>query len=206
MTDIGELWLEADDGRTRLGCGEPLEQLPSDPAAIRQHARFDTHGRYRPLTGARNLRRGWWVEAGETLSPDEVVEAVYPLATVHRKQYPEGMLRVVTLDEVLARQSGRYESAASLPPAGRERVRRVLCRDWCVRTPVWASDERPPDTGIPCPEPCSVFVALAREAAQWDAAPPIPSAIDDTVEFADFEAPGNRIRETYLALLREDGP
>lgn len=205
MNEIGELWLESGPTGFRIGCGEPLDALPAVAATVRQRVRFDANGRYRPLTGARNLPRNWFVEAQTEGARDKIVETVYPLALAHRREFAEGTLRIVTLEEVLTRQSGRYENAADLSPEGRERVRRVLCHDWCVRTPVWAG-EQPPANGIPCPEPCSVFVALAREAAQWEANTPESAAIDDTVEFADFESPGNRIRETYLGLLREDGP
>ncbi len=55
------------------------------------------------------------------------------------------------------------------------------------------------DGEIPCPEPCSVLVSLCREAALWQREPPSPAQADPNVAFAAFDAPGNEIREAYLA-------
>jgi sirohydrochlorin cobaltochelatase len=196
------------------GPGEPTVELPPDPEAIRRYVRLDEAGRYRPLSGASNLRPGWWVPLRDGLTAADVIEAVYPLATVHFRQYAEGTLRVVPLDEVLERQSGRYESARQLSPHGRQVVRDVLCGQ-CVRTPVWpltsnpqppTSHLQPPTSHLPCPEPCSVFVALAREAAAWEREGTPPGPVDPAVPFAAFEEPGNEIRETVLAALHIPAP
>ena len=97
----------------------------------------------------------------------------------------------------MARQRGRYRVAGELDAEGRERARDVLCGR-CERTPAWAG-EAASQEAIPCPEPCSVMVALCREAALWQREPPAPTSADATVAFADFAAPGNEIREAYLA-------
>jgi hypothetical protein len=57
---------------------------------------------------------------------------------------------------------------------------------------------------VPCPEPCSVFVSLCREAALWEQAPPQPAAVDDRVAWAAFDEPGNEVREAYLQLRLEE--
>ncbi len=141
---LGELRIEAD---RVCGPGTPTVELPPDPDAIRRHVRFDGAGRYRPLPGARGLRSGWYVRAAACTAAD-IVEVVYPLALVHRQQAAAGSLRVVPLDAVLARQSGRYESAAALSPRGRELVREILCGQ-CVRTPAWPLTS--PTSGLPTP-------------------------------------------------------
>lgn len=164
-----------------------------------EHTRTDGAGRYRPLTGARTLKRGWRVEATTVEAIEAAIETVYPLARTHQRQRAEGTLRVVGLDEVLARQSGRYEGSSALSERGRGLAVEVLC-GLCVRQPVWAG--RPCGAeGIPCPEPCSVMVSLCREAALWEAGPPGTAAADAAVAFAAFDEPGNELREQYLAKM-----
>lgn len=165
---------------------------------LREVVRFDERGRYRPLSGAKSLPGGWRVRCRAD-DVDAVIEAVYPLATVHTRDWARSELRVVSLDDVLARQSGRYAIAASLDEDGRRLAREILCGD-CVRSPVWAG-EAPEGSEIPCPEPCSVFVSLCREAALWQDVRPDPSGIDPDVAYAAFEREGNAIREAYLARM-----
>lgn len=167
------------------------------PDALREWVRQDHRGRYRPLPGARTMRRGWQVRCrddGELLA---ALDAIYPLARQHIEQHERGELRVVPLDEVLGRQTGRYAVAAQLGPQGREAAARVLC-GLCVKTPVWRSGSVT-EWAIPCPEPCSVLVALCREAALWEKAPPDSAPMDGSLPFARFELPGNQVRESYLA-------
>jgi len=164
--------------------------------ALREHVRFDHAGRYRPLNGARTLPGNWQISLPESLT-EAAIEAVYPQALLHQQQASAGTLRVVAYDEVVGRQRGRYRIAGELDAEGRERARGVLCGR-CVRTPEWAKEETP-GGGIPCPEPCSVMVALCREAALWQREPPEAATADPTVAFADFAAKGNAVREAYLA-------
>ena len=100
----------------------------------------------------------------------------------------------------MGRQRGRYRVAGELDEDGRERAQRVLCGE-CVRTPVWAGEATVAGSvsDIPCPEPCSVKIALCREAALLEREPPPASSPDATVAFADFAAEGNATREAYLA-------
>lgn len=187
-----------------IGTGEPAGPPLTTSSEVREKVRFDRTGQYRPLSGARGLPTGWHAVLSDGLTMDDAIEAVYPLATIHRAQFEDGSLRVVGLDDVLSRQSGRYEGAAQLSSAGRALVRDVLCNDVCVRVPVWAGLSAA--TGeIPCPEPCSALVALAREASLWEQDPPELTTPDPTVEFAEFEVPGNVVRETYLRRARGEG-
>ncbi len=165
--------------------------------ALREWVRQDGGGRYRPLPGARTMRRGWQVRCRNDEELLAAIDAIYPLARQHIEQHERVELRVVPLDEVLGRQSGRYAVAASLGPQGREAAAQALC-GLCVKTPVWRSGSVAEWT-IPCPEPCSVLVALCREAALWEKAPPDPAPVDAGLPFARFDLPGNQVREAYLA-------
>jgi hypothetical protein len=254
IESIGELVVDRASGVVAVpNSAGRLTEVESNAAALRERIRFDGGGRYRPLSGARTLPRGWFVrmqrpaptavpvvrtgpgvamrgerysvtavrayleskealgiqnvvrapqppsrEPEQLLTEDEVVETVYPLATVHRAQYADGTLRVVTLDDVIGRQQGRYRSAAELDGPGRERARTVVCGA-CVRRPVWAG-EVSREADIPCPEPCSVLLAFVREAAEWQRERPAQLPADPAVPFAAFDKPGNELREAWLRL------
>jgi hypothetical protein len=179
--------------------GEGIE-LPPDPEVLRAWARTDTSGRYRPLPGARTLRGGWRVRFTSLDAMAAGLDAIYPLAQLHLAQWEDGCLEVVGLDEVLRRQSGRYDGSAALSEAGRELAVDLLCRATCVKAPAWHGDQ-PAGAAIPCPEPCSVLVSLCREAVAWERDRPEPVPPRPEVPFAAFEEPGNELREAYLARM-----
>ena len=197
---LGEVAVAFREGRVELSgpCSGPdAVELKPTVEALREHVRFDGDGRYRPLSGARTMPGGWRVSLPGNLT-EAAIEAVYPQALLHQEQAAQGTLRVVPFEEVVARQRGRYRVAGELDDEGRERARDVLCGR-CVRTPVWAGATAS-EGAIPCPEPCSVVVALCREAALWQREAPEPAEPDASVAFADFPTPGNALREAYLAL------
>ena len=196
---LGEVAVAFRGGRAELSgprSGTGAHELEGTIEAVREHARFDDQGRYRPLSGARTMPGNWRVSVHENLT-EAAIEAIYPQALLHQRQTAEGTLRVVPFEEVVARQRGRYRTAGELDAEGRERAREALCGQ-CVRTPVWAGDAAS-EGATPCPEPCSVMIALCREAALWRREAPPPSTPDPGVPFADFSTPGNEIREAYLA-------
>ena len=130
---------------------------------------------------------------------EAALEVVYPLAKVHQRQLAAGELRVVPLEDVLARQSGRYEETATLSLEGRERAIATVCGE-CVRCPVWNAEPCGP-RDIPCPEACSVLVAFCREAAIWQIETPSARPPDALVAWAAFDEPGNELRERYLSAM-----
>lgn len=196
---LGELTIEQHDRGFTLrgpeGRGEAVSVV-CEPTELSDRIRTDDLGRYRPLSGARTMRCGWETDCANRKQLDSALDAIYPLARTHKAQWRAGTLRVVSLDELLKRQSGRYAAATSLSDAGRKLATLALCGD-CVRTPVW-NQEIPPKDGIPCPEACSVLVALCREAAIWESDRPTPSDINDGIGYAEFYRPGNGTRETIL--------
>lgn len=196
---FGEVGVAFRAGRVELSgprSGPDACELTDTVEALREHVRTDDHGRYRPLSGARTIPGKWRVSLPENLT-EAAIDTIYPQALLHQRQAAQGTLHVVPLDEVVARQRGRYRIAGELDSEGQERARDTLCGR-CVRTPVWAG-EAVPEEEIPCPEPCSVMIALCREAALWQRETPQPSSPDPEVAFADFPTPGNEVREAYLA-------
>jgi hypothetical protein len=198
---VGELTFEPAGGGWRLHgpratAAERLVYSSAD--SLRQWVRFDEGSRYRPLSGARSLPPDWATELPGDAALCEALETIYPLAACHVDQLAGSVLRTCSLDEVLARQSGRYESASALSEPGRIAAVNVLCGR-CVRTPVWNTlNANGIASSIPCPEPCSVMVSLCREAATWENDPPQPVAADPSVGFAGFETPGNELRDAWL--------
>ena len=196
---LGEVAAAFGGGRVELSgprVGPEPTKIEATIEALREHMRFDDGGRYRPLSGARTLPGNWRVSLPETLT-EAAIDAIYPQALLHQRQAAAGTLRFATYDEVVGRQRGRYRVAGELAEEGRERARDVLCGR-CVRTPVWAG-EGVAEAAIPCPEPCSVLVALCREAALWQQEAPEAVAPVPSVGFADFATVGNEVREAYLA-------
>ncbi len=181
--------------------GAANRTITGTPEAVFAHVRLGDDGRYRPLSGAATLPTGWSAPLGPAFDADIAIETVYPLALTHQRQFAAGTLRVVPLEDVLARQSGRYESSAVLSEEGRARAAGVVCGA-CVRHPVWNGAACAPE-GIPCPEACSVLVAFCREAASWQASPPPPEPPDPRIPWAAFEEPGNELRERYLQEMAE---
>jgi len=166
VAKFGELTVEAHNGGFTLRgpkvAGDPA-MLPCDPVTISHHVRADDAGKYRPLSGARTMRTGWATLCATRGDVDRLLDVIYPLARTHQDQWRAGNLRVVPIDDVLARQSGRYAHTSGLSAAGRQLVIETLCGG-CVRTPVWA-EKTLPEGGIPCPEACSLFVEQCRESA-----------------------------------------
>lgn len=173
---------------------------PGDPDSLRTWIRSDDVGRYRPLSGAYGMRMDWTWRHHDLSALLEALNAVYPLAWRHHCLHRLGGLRVTSARDVLARQSGDYEVAGALDEAGLAAAVSSLC-DRCIRTPIWHSGGC--DPVVPCPEPCSVFVALARDAAGWATTPIGPMADDSDAPFAAFNRAGNAIRNAYLRN-RED--
>jgi len=182
--------------------GETIVDIPPDPDAIRERVRFDIAGRYRPLPGALTLPGGWRARCYSEQEARAVLDAVYPLAADHEEQRQAGLLRLIPLEAVLERQTGRYRVARKLDDEGRSAARRSLC-GLCAKAPLWAGAS-PSAGSIPCPEPCSAMVALCREAALWQNDTPPAAPVDPAIPFADFESPGNEIREDYLRARYHD--
>jgi hypothetical protein len=198
LRKVGDLVIEERGAQCVIGVpGAGAPRVVRSAQELREVVRSDDRGRYRPLSGAGTLPAGWEAHCHNDLPLEQVLEVVYPLARTHQRQLAAGTLELCSLDDVLRRQSGRYESSATLSQVGRALAVETVC-GVCVRRPVWHGAACGP-ADIPCPEPCSVMVAFCREAALWEAEPPACSEPDPAVAFAAFEEPGNELREHYLS-------
>lgn len=199
---IGQLTITRLESGYRLegppGEAEP-EEWPGDADRLRERVRHTDAGRYRPLRGARDLPAGWFCLCPDADVLAACIEAVYPLALTHLQQAETRTLRVIPITETFRRQAGRYAAAGNLDDDGRRRARAVLCSR-CVRTPVWAGDAMEGDGAIPCPEACSVMMALCRAMVKWNEAERPDAPPDEEAGFAEFDNP----RHPWRYELGED--
>ena len=199
---FGELTVrKQESGYLVYGPGRKAEeQLQLSDADFREWVRTSDDARYRPLSGQRGLRSGWCRSCRDERELEQCVSMVYPLAIEHSRQQALDRLRVVSEGEVLARQTGLYAGAANTTQEERDAVREELCSR-CVRSPVWGGERG----DIPCPEPCSCYVALCKEVATWHDTIPEATDEDPRVGFAEFHREGNGVRESVLKRLRTIG-
>lgn len=165
----------------------PLREIPS-AREMRELAKYDASGGYRPLRTAPGLRAGWRTT---TASPDEFLrrlDAVYPALFATWIAFRRGEAAPVPLRRTLNRQTGMYRFAGGIPGAMAGRIRRELCAAGCLRQVAWPveEDEEPPrletpERAIPllCAEACTFAVnrarELAKEARGQGGAPPAPA-------------------------------
>ncbi len=218
--------------RHRDDAGAVDLDLHEEPREAREIAKLTEKGEYRPLKSSSNLRRGWELRVKSARDLAVAVNYLYPAAQVHWHLYREGKLDVTSYRENAARQSGIYKRIQRLSDEGVQNAARACCEDTvCLKKTLWDVDEETPlamDRGngeIPCPEPCSVFVSLARRVRLFeredkrdldeiglspsekeDLAALVEAASAGSVEYAreaEFEEPLNerRLRYRRLTLL-----
>jgi sirohydrochlorin cobaltochelatase len=151
----------------------------------RQIAKYDSSGAYRPLKGAPNLPRGWFIELTNIDDLKKALDYFYPGAIRTWLTYQSGSALPVCLRKTLNRQTGMYRVTRKLTDNQAQDLVKETCRsdNRCLRTILWGiEDNRPPDflpssktdpifdqTGwkraaLPylCLEACNLLVAAAR--------------------------------------------
>jgi 4Fe-4S iron-sulfur cluster binding domain/DR2241 stabilising domain len=151
----------------------------------RRLAKFDCHGRYRPLKGAPDLQRGWVLELKDLASLHQAIDEFYPGALGMFIALQRGEIRRTPFRATVDRQSGMYRITQKIRTDEAEELVRAECRSdrKCLRTILWPIEPGQalnflPDskfdplfdqTGakrrtIPflCLEPCNLLVAAAR--------------------------------------------
>ena len=196
--------------------------------SAREISKLTEHGEYRPLKSAPNLRRGWVLLAPDAAALSVAMNYLYPAGVVHWHLYREGELEITDYRQNAARQSGIYKRVQRLSDRGVQDAARACCEDAvCLKKTLWNVDAGTPlemdrgDGGIPCPEPCSVFVSFARRVRLFereernlapgeltpsekeDLAALVEAAATGSVGFAreaEFEEPLNERRMRYRNL------
>ena len=217
-----------DDREQQPDTLEPID----DVLELDDLARLDDHGRYRPLRTAPSLRSGWYLTTDSGRALMAAIETLYPATISNWSLEQQAALDVCHWTTTAARQSGMYAVVDDLPIEVLSRGVQACCTDeTCLKRRRWEYDEDTPiqvpsgDQPMPCREPCSLFIAAAREWTKEADAPPGPEtgelasihheqikAVLDAVaehgisEIRDgaVEHPANRYRVRYLrALLSE---
>jgi len=205
----------------------------TDPVDVRDVARHDERGRYRPLATAPTLPTGWvFVD----LDPEDLVAAVesfYPatIANWHRER--EGDLDVTHWRDTAERQTGMFALVDELSGEQVDWLAEACCVDsQCLKRREWDETEDREldvprgDGEFPCREPCSLVIAAAREFAlgereesetyELELTPGEREQLDavvdavaegraDEIREGDFDDPANRYRVRYLRAKRFDG-
>lgn len=164
---------------------ESLE-IARDPYAAREIAQTTADGEHRPLKTAPNLRRGWALVGLDGRGLWTALDYLYPACAVHWHAGREGTLRVTHWRETAGRQSGIYSAVGLLPNEAVRNTARACCADVvCLRRVAWELDESTPldvfpeeepveGARVPCPEPCSLFISLARKVLSLERSPRQP--------------------------------
>lgn len=200
-----------------------------DPRMAREISKTTAAGEYRPLKSSPNLKRGWELRLANADDLFTAMGYLYPAGVVHWHLHREGRLETTSYRENAARQSGIYKRVQRLSDGGVQDAARACCDDAvCLKRILWDVDGDTPlrmDPGggeIPCPEPCSVFVAFARRVRLFerekkrdldaiglspsekeDLAALVEAAATGSVGFAreaEFEEPLNERRMRYRRL------
>lgn len=154
--------------------GTPLEVLDS-VCALRELAKFDAKGAYRPLKTAPGLRRGWITSTTDPREFLNRLDALYPGLFATWIAFDSGNLAPVPLRETLDRQTGMYRFAGSISDEMANRILTDLCGSGCLRRVAWTlRSESPPvliqrepgEIPLVCTEACTFAVTRARELAK----------------------------------------
>lgn len=204
-------------------------KLHEDPRGAREISKTTEGGEYRPLKSSPNLRRGWELRVSGAVDLVVAMNYLYPAGVVHWHLHREGRLEMTSYRQNAARQSGIYKRVQRLSDEGVQDTARACCEDVvCLKRTLWDVDGDTSlgmDRGegnIPCPEPCSVFVSLARRVRLFerekkrdldaiglspsekeDLAALVEAAATGHVKFAreaEFEKPLNERRMRYRRL------
>ena len=163
----------------------PAEALErhTDPYVARRLRKEDDRGRYRPLSTAPTLQRGWALTDLEPAALVRAVEGFYPATVANWHREREGELDVTHWTAATDRQTGIYGVVQTWNRGeGHEHVDWVAeacCTDsQCLKRREWGYDAETPvsvdggDGVFPCREPCSLVVATARRWTRLEAEEP----------------------------------
>lgn len=147
----------------------------ADPRTVREIAKLNARGEYRPLKSSPNLRRGWALRVRDSHALATAMNYLYPSGIIHWQRHRQGDLETTSYRENAARQSGIYKRVQRLSDTGVQNAAKACCEDVvCLKKTLWDVDDETPlemDRGageIPCPEPCSVFVSFARRVRLFE--------------------------------------
>lgn len=152
---------------------ESLSLLP-DYAAIREWIKLDADGNFRPVRGARGLRRGWRSGPWSVSELSLILQWIYPIAVAAWSQREQGRLVATTFAETAARQTGMYRITQIIKPEQLSETTARTCEKLCLRQRLWEKPDlvvaaAPNEIPLLCPEVCNFYVGQARATIKGEA-------------------------------------
>jgi len=150
---------------------EPLDSVRE----LREMAKNDAAGEYRPLKTAPGLRAGWITTTDGSSEFLQRLDAIYPGLFATWVAYERGSLAPVPLRATLGRQTGMYRFAGTITNEMAQRMTEELCSPGCLRCITWTFEAGTEPVRIErsagslpllCTEACTFAVSRARELAK----------------------------------------
>ncbi len=143
-------------------------------AGLRSLSMFNQAGSFRPLKCAPDMVRGWVACAHDPEELARALEILYPgcVADWHAAHQPAPP--VTHYREFASRQSGMYRNANRLSDDSATQVASKCCdARLCLRRRLWTvgtlcADSEASKSLVPCLEPCSILLELARQALRLE--------------------------------------
>ncbi|MCC6232812.1 MAG: hypothetical protein IT580_09225 [Verrucomicrobiales bacterium] len=155
---------------------------PVAVAALRRLAEVDGAGGFRPHHTAPSLVSGWVCAVADAHGLKEALDQLYPGTMDDWAALVLGTARPTDFASVAARQMGRAKGLQTL--RGRPLLATISAAcsaASCLKHRRWNAADVPMDdgfgkSGIPCLEPCPLFLGFARSCAGADATPIVETA------------------------------
>jgi sirohydrochlorin cobaltochelatase len=132
---------------------------------LRELARIDKAGTFRPLRAAPNLRRGWIYQAADLAGLRLALDYLYPAELANVVLAGEGSLSVTPWRETAERQTGRFRIVREIDDPA---VLDLVAAHCCPKKRLWqpaavSSNAGANELPLLCPEACNFLVGKARE-------------------------------------------
>lgn len=151
-----------------------LDEIDS-VTGLRDLAKYDVYGQFRPLKTAPTLKSGWKTQCVCAREFLKRLDALYPGVFATWIAYERNRHSTTSLRRTLDRQTGMYRFAGTITDPMANRIIRELCSPGCLRKIAWPINDHCPvsrikreATSIPviCTEACTFAVSRARELAK----------------------------------------
>ena len=135
---------------------------------LRELARLNDAGGFRPLRAAPNLRRGWLYRAPDLAALRLALDYLYPAELANAALAREGRLSATPWRETAERQTGRFRVVREIDASALAELVAENCERGCLKTRLWSPAEQPSkvhpgEIPLLCPEACNFLVGKARE-------------------------------------------
>ncbi len=131
-----------------------------DLGELREWARLDEAGRFRPLRAAPDLRRGWRYRTPDLAGLRAALDYLYPAELANWLLWREERLEAAPWHSTAERQTGRFRIVRELGEPGLAGLVEDYCERGCLKTRLWPPAGEPlrkNENELPllCPEACN---------------------------------------------------